>query len=306
VILVFGTVCLDRVRRISSLPAPGGYVEVESETVLIGGEAANTACALHAWGDAPVLAGNPLGRSAEANKLRSLLRDRGFASMELLRPGVEPGSFDTPVCDIYVTDDGERTMFGRGFTSLDSVSSATDLPWQASGWFTAEPNMEHLSRSVVRQAQEKGMKVYVMDFVRPGDPIFAGTFWQSSTNWAGARNDLQENLRWLRRLVDEKGCFGILSDGSNGFVAGSPTFPVRAYPPFPAPAMVDATGAGDMFRAGMLHSLSRGLPFPDCLRFASAAGSLKCGSLGATTRVPTLDEIEAHVLGHPEISAEYG
>jgi sugar/nucleoside kinase (ribokinase family) len=304
-ILVFGTVCLDRVRRIPTWPKNGGYVEVESESVLLGGEAANTANALQAWQDAPTLVGNPLGVSLEANDIRALLQSKGLHALELLKQSASAEVVSTPVCDIYVSDEGERTMFGRGFSTLEHSAAADAIPWQSGGWFTAEPNMERLSREVVRSAIAKGMNVYLMDFIRPDDPVSDASFWQSSTDWAGVRNNTQRNVRWLKDWVRDKGCFSILSDGPNGFVAGSAEVPVRAYPPFPAPEIVDTTGAGDMFRAGMLHGLNAGWAVPDCLRFASAAGCLKCRSLGATTSVPTIREIEEHIAFNADVARQY-
>jgi sugar/nucleoside kinase (ribokinase family) len=306
VILVFGTVCLDRLRRVPQLPSPGGYVEIVEELSLLGGEAANTATALRAWGDHVRLAGNPIGSSVESKLLRDLLRERGLNPIELLKPDSDPGTLLTPVCDILVTPDGDRTMFGRGFSALDAHLGLELVPWQRGAWFTAEPNFDRTSREAVREAQARGMKVYTMDFIRPDDPIAPGSFWQSSTDWAGHRNNTQRNVQWVRDLVGRTGCFAILSDGPNGFVAGSPELPARAYSPFPAPVVVDTTGAGDMFRAGMLHGLDAGWPVSDCLRFAAAAGCLKCRSLGATTEVPSLEEIRAHIADNPDVSAHYG
>jgi sugar/nucleoside kinase (ribokinase family) len=86
------------------------------------------------------------------------------------------------------------------------------------------------------------------------------------------------------------------TDGANGFVAGSRDVGIRHYTPFQVdrPA-VDSTGAGDLFRAGMLFGLDRGWPIEHCLRFASAAGCLACRTLGATSQVPTVQEIETVV-----------
>jgi len=304
VILAIGTVCMDRVRRVPSLPAAGGYVEIEDELRLLGGEAANTANALSAWGDAVVLAGNPLGISEEATLLRESLANRGLPLLEMAK-AVDLVSTVTPVCDIYVTPDGDRTMFGRGFSSLEQHLDLGPMPWKGADWFTAEPNMELASREAVRQARSNGLSCYLMDFIRADDPIYAGSFWQSSTDWAGHRHNVQRNVRWVKEWVERYGCFAILSDGPNGFVAGSAEVAVRAFPPFPAPVLVDTTGAGDLFRAGMLHGLDRGWEIADCLRFGSAAGCLKCRSFGATVDVPTVAEIERHIAENGEVSRQY-
>ncbi|MGV3617692.1 MAG: carbohydrate kinase family protein [Fimbriimonas sp.] len=301
-IVVFGTICLDRMRRVPRLPGLGGYVEVEAESAHLGGEAANTANALNAWEDRAVLVGNALGEGPDAEQLRGMIAERGLA-YEVA--GTPPSPMRTPVCDVYLTPDGERTMFGLGFSKMEPELGEGALPLVAGAWFTAEPNMELASRQAIRMAQAAGMRTYLMDFIREDDPVGPGAFWQCSTDWAGHRQDPERNVAWVREFVDRTGAFAILSDGPRGFVAGSPDLPVRAYPPFPAPSMVDTTGAGDLFRAGMLHGLSRNWPIGQCLRFAAAAGALKCGYLGATTQVPTVAEIEALIHQHPLIASEY-
>lgn len=301
-IVVFGTVCLDRVRRIPHLPAQGGYVEVESEVVLLGGEASNTANALRSWGAEVALCGNGFGDDVDGELLQSLLAERGLTP---LPAGTSTGNHATPVCDVYVTPDGSRTMIGRGFSDMEPTFDPSLLPFKAGDWFTAEPNMGTLSRQVARAAHEAGMPCYLMDFIRPDDPIFPGSFWQSSTDWAGHKNDTQRNLRWVEEQACRYESFVILSDGPNGFVAGGPDIPVRAYPPFPAPPVVDTTGAGDLFRAGMLFGLSQDWALHRCLSFASVAGCLKCRALGATTDVPSVAEIQSYLQRHAGVARQY-
>jgi sugar/nucleoside kinase (ribokinase family) len=297
---------MDRIRKVPSLPPLGGYVEVEEEWRLLGGEAANTANALRSWDDEVLIAGNPLGDSSEGRMLRRMLTERDLELLELANPTAAGEPLATPVCDIYVTADGDRTMFGRGFADMESYTSLDKVPWSAGVWFTAEPNKAHLTREAAARAHQHGMRLYLMDFIRKDDPIYPGSFWQSSTDWAGHRNNVQRNVAWVKDWVARHGCYAVLSDGPNGFVAGSAELPIRAYPPFPAPSVVDTTGAGDSFRAGMLHGLSRGWPVPDCLRFASAAGCLKVRTLGATVGVPSIVEIEAHLRDNPDVARQYG
>jgi sugar/nucleoside kinase (ribokinase family) len=261
---------------------------------MLGGEAANTANALLRWGNDVVLTGNAIGTSLESDLLWSALRSKNLPLEHLrARPATQAVSELSPVCDIYITPDGQRTMFGTGFGRMGPGIEITDLPLQAGDWFTADPNMSEPARAAVAAAFDAGMKCYVMDFFRDGESLEPSMFWQSSTDWVGVRGNVQRNVRWVKEWISRYGCFTILSDGPNGFVAGSPEFPVQHFAPYPAPEVVDSTGAGDTFRAGMLHGLSRGWPILDCLNFASAAGCLKCAYFGATGRVPTESEVLA-------------
>jgi sugar/nucleoside kinase (ribokinase family) len=300
-VLVFGSVCIDRLRRIPQLPSVGSYVEILSEDVMLGGEAANTANALRSWGHPLMLAGNATGGGPEGQLLRSMLDSKGIPT-DWLGPA---GDSLTPVCDVYLTPDGERTMFGRGFADAQPALPLEALPYSQADWFTAEPNMGKPARDVVRLAHEAGNRIYLMDFIQSDEPIFPGSFWQCSTDWAGKRGDVDLNIEWVRNWVARYHCSAILSDGPGGFVFGSPSHAVRHYPPFPAPRVVDTTGAGDMFRAGMLYGLESGWTIAQCLRFASAAGCLKCGYLGATSYVPSLQEIMAFIEACPDVSEQY-
>ena len=270
---------------------------------MLGGEAANTANALHAWGDSVQLVPNSLGSSLESDQLRRMLQERGLDAITI--EATQPECDVPPVCEIFITPDGDRTMFGNGFNRMGPAVPIESIPFRAGDWFTAEPNMGEPAREAARMAAASGMKVYLMDYTREDEPIAPGSFWQCSTDWVGTRNNVQKNVEWVRKWVEKFGCFAIVSDGPNGFVAGSPDHEVRAFPPFPAPAMVDSTGAGDTFRAGMLHGLSQDWPIERSLAFASAAGCLKCQYIGATSRVPSVSEIEAYIARHPSVARQY-
>lgn len=299
-VFVFGAICIDRLRRIPKLPQPGGYVEIEAEEAMLGGEAANTAIALTSWGVKVALAGNGTGNDRDGDALREMIRSKHLPT-EYLRNGDRPA----PVCEIFITPDGDRTMFGRGFTTMSEPIAVGELPFQSGEWFTAEPNLGTYAREVASEAIRRGMKTYLMDFIQDDEPIAPGSFWQSSTDWAGHRGNTQKNVVWVRAKVAKHDANVVLSDGPNGFVAGGPNLPVRHYPPFPAPEVVDTTGAGDMFRAGMLFGLSQGWVAEKCFQFAAAAGCLKCAHLGATSVVPTVDEIAQHIEDHPDVSRAY-
>ena len=55
---------------------------------------------------------------------------------------------------------------------------------------------------------------------------------------------------------------------------------------------VDTTGAGDVFRAGMIYGLLQRWETPKMLAFANAAAAVSCTRPGAMTAVPSLQDIE--------------
>jgi len=56
---------------------------------------------------------------------------------------------------------------------------------------------------------------------------------------------------------------------------------------------VDTTGAGDIFHAGFLYALLRGLPFRGILAFANTAAGLSCQGMGGRAAIPTIEAIRA-------------
>jgi ribokinase len=67
-------------------------------------------------------------------------------------------------------------------------------------------------------------------------------------------------------------------------------FPVRA---------VDTTGAGDCFVAALAVALAGQCPPAEAVRFANAAAALAVTRHGAQSAMPTRDEVDAFLAGHP-------
>jgi sugar/nucleoside kinase (ribokinase family) len=296
-ILVYGTVCLDRVLRVPRIPAPGGYISVESESWRLGGEAANTAFALKSWGADFRFHGNHLGAEKEPNDptreqrlLWELLETKGLAEGRELARTASP-----PVCDIYVTPDGERTMFGFGFDTMYAELQLIPHLLDGVDWFCIDMNFGAFGWEWVHLARERNVRCYLMDFVDPADPIPVGSVWHSSTDWIGSKTHPKMNLDLVDRIAHDNGVIAVLTDGHHGCYYAAPGQKPKHEAPIIHPKIVDATGAGDTFRAGMLFGLDKGWELERCVRFASVAGSLKCQYPGATTQQATLMEIEAAI-----------
>jgi sugar/nucleoside kinase (ribokinase family) len=63
--------------------------------------------------------------------------------------------------------------------------------------------------------------------------------------------------------------------------------------------VVDPTGAGDAFAAGVAWGMAQRWPWPEVGRFANAVGALTCCSLGAQASLPSLQEVETLLASCP-------
>ena len=63
-------------------------------------------------------------------------------------------------------------------------------------------------------------------------------------------------------------------------------------PSVAAEAVVDPTGCGDAYRAGLLYGIARGWDWPSCGRLGSIMGAIKIAQRGAQNHAPSRGEIE--------------
>ena len=96
--------------------------------------------------------------------------------------------------------------------------------------------------------------------------------------------NLEQLGREVEALIVTKG-----AEGSDFYVGGKaihiPTAPVRE--------VVDPTGCGDAFRAGLLYGLAHGLDWETTGRRASLMGAIKIESRGGQNHAPSRAEIDA-------------
>lgn len=59
-----------------------------------------------------------------------------------------------------------------------------------------------------------------------------------------------------------------------------------------ATTIVDPTGCGDAYRAGLLYGIARGWDWPTCGRLAATMGAIKIASRGGQNHAPSREEIE--------------
>jgi len=105
-------------------------------------------------------------------------------------------------------------------------------------------------------------------------------------------NLLQERTGWDEATIASKVRAYIVTRGPRGSRIHTPS-QCHEIPPAREREVVDPTGCGDAYRAGLIFGLMRGFDLPTCGRMASLMGALKLGHPGTQNQKFTYAEFAA-------------
>jgi ribokinase len=256
---VVGSVNVDLVARVQTLPRPGETVQAESYARYPGGKGANQAVAAARLG-AQVRFVGAVGADAFATEALAGLHAAGV-ELDVAHGGA------TGIALIFVADDGENEIV------VVPGANADVSPTSPTG-------------AVLCQLEVSDEVVFA---AAASADFFA-------LNAAPARAiELVPDLLIVNRLEHEvmsRGRLVAVTLGAEGAVlleAGREV--ARAAPP--RVDAVDGTAAGDAFAACLVVSLLEGRPRDEALRRACAAGALAASRPGAQPSLPTAAEVDA-------------
>ncbi len=291
-VIVYGTVCLDLIWRVDRLAAAGSYEPIVEERRAIGGEAANTAIALSRWGLQVALVGTATGDDENGRQLRGMFEAEA-QDIYINGVAVAPGT-QTAYCVCIATPDGHRTMYGSGFTGMQCPVLAPNLARRARV-FTMDPNAYQAGLTAAQVAVDAGATVIAMDYTRSPEVNTSAAISVTSHAQIPEGDSLQACAGYAAKIRDRDGCTTLVTCGENGCFAAakgevSPAVHIPAYVVEP---VIDSTGAGDIFRAGLIYGHLKGWKIHKTARFASAAAALNCTAMGGWGGVRSVEAIEA-------------
>ena len=311
VVVCFGEALIDR------LGPPGGDPAVDRPVDdRLGGAPANVACGLARLGTPTAFAGR-LGQDAIGEAFSRLFAERGLQTAQLQKDGERPSR----IVLVRRARDGERQFQGfagdEGAGFADQALEPAALPqaqWLLIGTLPlAAPMSASALLSAVRQAQSQGTAIALDVNWRP-------TFWDATADpeagpSAAAKLAIQPLLDQaaLIKLAREEALWFFNTDDPCVIQQALPqrpdvvvtdgAAPVRwqlgadsgQQAAFQPPTVVDTTGAGDAFTAGLLHRWAAAPK--ERVRFAAACGALVCGGAGGIDPQPTQAQVEAFLGG---------
>lgn len=286
-----GASSVDYVNVLPAAPEAGGAnakLRISSHFVSCGGQVANAMAACAALGLQARYLG-PMGNDANGRRVFDELAARGVdVSSAIVREA------ENQFAVILVDErNGERIVLWDRDPRL--ALNATDLtPESFAGArvLHVDDVDEEGAIAAARLAREHGLMVTSdLDRVTANTaalvesvtvPIFAAHVPGAVTGEPG----LERALRAMRRPHHSLLCVTLGTEGSVALVDDriirSPAFAVEA---------ADTTGAGDVFRAGLIYGMLHAWTIEDSMRFANAAAAVSCTRLGAMNSVPSFDEV---------------
>jgi ribokinase len=263
-IVVVGSINLDLVVRVPTLPRPGETVAGGTFAQVPGGKGANQAVACARLGSEVTLIG-AVGRDAVAEEALAGLRQAGVA----LRLAQAPEH--TGVALIQVDAAGETTIAVA--PGANGTLGAVELPEHDAVLCQLEVPDE-----AVLSAWEGAAGTFCLN-AAPARPI-----------------EVDPDLTVVNRLeldtLSRRDGLVAVTLGAEGAVLLDDGEEIaRAAPP--AVDAVDGTAAGDAFTACLLISLLEGRAEDEALERACAAGALAASRFGAQPSLPTAAEIDA-------------
>jgi sugar/nucleoside kinase (ribokinase family) len=288
-VVCLGILVADTVARpVDGLPPPGSLGLVGEISLQAGGCALSTAGALSRLGLRTALCGR-VGDDALADFLLGVLDRRGVDRRAVRR---DPASA-TSASVVLVSGAGERTFLHR--PGANDALSADDLDpavlyagraLHVGGTFLMEALDGTPTARILAEARARGVLTSLdtafdqtgrWERVVPCLPhLDLMTPSMSEARGISGAHEPARAAAWLRTRgvrqvaikMGERGCWA----AGEGFEGPVPAIPVP---------VVDGTGSGDAFAAGLLFGTLHGWPFERSVRFANAVGALSVTAVGA-------------------------
>ncbi len=254
-----------------------------------GGCAGNIAYNLQGIGGSPVVMGT-LGHDGSA------YRDR-FAALSIATDGlaVIDDAYTAQAFIITDLDDNQITAFHPGAMNSSHVNRVGDVLDVGLGIVAPDGKEGMLSHA----AQFAAAKIPFLFDPGQGLPLFSGPELADLIELATylAVNDyeaklLSERTGWSIAEIAERVGALIITMGGEGSVihADGATYAIPAVRPA---AIVDPTGCGDAYRAGLLYGIARGWDWQATGNLASVMGALKIASRGGQNHAVARDRVAA-------------
>jgi len=295
VIVVFGSINVDLVVTVQSLPKAGETVLGPGYRVVPGGKGANQALAARRAGAAVRMAGAVGGDGFAGEALASLKE----AAIDLTR--IRESPLPTGAAFIAVDSGGGNLIIVASGANRDARQAEIPDEWLGRGTVIVLQMEVPLAENwaLVDRARRAGARTLLncapagsvpadmlasLDWlvVNETEAVLVARSQGAEVSDAAAAAQALAKARKVTVIVTlgEQGARAFLPDGQAWSIG---TLPIKP---------VDTTAAGDAFVGAFAAAMERGQDLPSALRFGSAAGALACTVAGAQPSLPLQSAID--------------
>lgn len=290
-VLCYGTISMENVTRLPCLPTPRRDAPALYEYDEPGGEALKVAIPLATWGLRVVVVGNYIGTDRKGEFIMKELARYPLIDTRYIQ---QFPSVVTPFSRILVTPDGERSRIAYWYDQTPKGELSPEMMRQAKILSVDAYGHDERDRAAA-VARALNRTVISADAIWPqyplaslSDVVIISNAWLQ-TNFPGVY-EYDHALELQQRGAGVV----IVTDGPRPVLVvradGSP-FGVE---PFEFDHVIDTSGAGDLFKAGIIYGwLQPDWPLEYKVKFACAAAGLNCARDRSVQPPPSLDEIFA-------------
>ena len=296
-VIGLGWCACDRIYQVERYPAQGGKTRVRGVLDQGGGQVASALVALARLGHRVRIIGKR-GDDAEGERIEQEFRAAGVDTAGLI---AVPGARSQLSLILVPAAGGERTIFVQRGPEIDLAPAdiAPALLPEAPYLLLIDGHeLEACLLAAAHCRAHGGRVVLDAEYCAPGtaallplvDELVADESFPVKLLGADAGEPPDAPATLAALLATGTGRVTVTL-GARGAVSwdGRCLLRQRAF----AVPVVDTTGAGDAFHAGICHGLLAGLDAAATLRFACALAGLKCGAPGGRSGLPSLAEVEA-------------
>jgi ribokinase len=291
-IAVVGSFVVDLVFKVKRRPGPGETMLADDFGMFLGGKGFNQAVGARRLGTDVSMVGR-IGDDVFGDMFMAKLEQEGIDSSRVTRDPNAGTAIASPVIDasgqnsiiaapranMRVTPD-DVLVAEEQIAAADILMLQFEIP-TATSKRAAEIVRKHGTMVLLDPAPvEHGFERFAapIDYVVPNEIEAHMLTGRMTPEEAGAVL-LPETRRGVVVSLGEQGAMAI----DRAALLRFPAYKVK---------VVDTTGAGDAFRAGLAVKIAEGASLADAVRFANACGALACTVMGAEPSMPRRDDVE--------------
>ncbi len=304
-ICVVGSFMTDLVFRVKRLPRPGESMPGEDFGIFLGGKGFNQAVACHRLGAEAIMVGN-LGQDQFGDMFLEKMITEGMRTDFVFRDPEVGTGVACPMIDAQ----GQNAIIGVAranlritTTQVESASKEIESADVLMLQFEIPHSVSHRAATIARGA---GTLVLLdpAPFHNLDLPIIADVDYiiPNEIEAEGLAQGKPIDL-WAETEIARGRKAVIISVGAKGAIVYDQKGK-RHFPAFPVNKVIDSTGAGDAFRAGLAVSLAEGRTIDQAVIFANACGALATTVLGAELSMPTRTQVEQFLQNQRDCKKE--